>query len=86
MACEDYPCCGHELGCCPDFDEDGKQLNMKCVCTATLPLNNPSSLCDSCLRGDPNDPDFDPFEDERYCGSDDDDNMEDDDFEPDEEW
>ena len=18
MACEDFPCCGHEAGCCPD--------------------------------------------------------------------
>lgn len=55
--CEDFPCCGHELGCCPDFDpETGKQLNMKCVCGATLPLNNPTSLCAGCLR-DPDDPD-----------------------------
>ena len=31
--CEDFPCCGHELGCCPDFDEEtGEQLNMICVC------------------------------------------------------
>ncbi len=28
MACEDFPCCGHEPGCCPDFDESGRQLNM----------------------------------------------------------
>lgn len=49
--CEDFPCCGHELGCCPDYDaETGAQLNMKCVCGATVPLNNHSSLCDWCLR------------------------------------
>ena len=30
MACEDYPCCGHEAGCCPDFDQSGRQLNMRC--------------------------------------------------------
>lgn len=49
--CEDYPCCGHELGCCPDFDESGRQMNMKCVCGATVPLHNSSSLCDGCLQG-----------------------------------
>lgn len=50
MACEDYPCCGHELGCCPDFDESGRQLNMVCVCGAKLPVDNRSSCCDSCLN------------------------------------
>lgn len=49
MACEDFPCCGHEQGCCPDFDEAGKQLNMKCTCGATVPLHSRSSLCQSCL-------------------------------------
>jgi len=56
MACEDYPCCGHEAGCCPDYDESGKQLNMVCVCGAKLPVDNPSSLCDHCLSHDPDDP------------------------------
>lgn len=56
MACEDFPCCGHENGCCPDFDpETGKQLNMKCTCGATVPLGG-SSLCESCLSHDPDDP------------------------------
>lgn len=60
MACEDYPCCGHELGCCPDFDEDGRQLNMICVCGAKLPVNNRSSLCNGCLYGpEPDDADHD---------------------------
>lgn len=52
--CEDFPCCGHEAGCCPDFDENGNQLNMICVCGAKLPVNNKSSCCSSCLR-DPDD-------------------------------
>lgn len=57
MRCEDFPCCGHELGCCPDYDpETGVQLNMKCVCGAKLPINNRSSICDGCLI-DPDDPD-----------------------------
>lgn len=54
--CEDFPCCGHELGCCPDFDEAGRQLNMRCICGTVLPLNRRVSLCDGCLR-DPDDPD-----------------------------
>ena len=65
--CEDFPCCGHEAGCCPDFDESGKQLNMKCVCGATVPLTSRSSLCQSCLNAP--DPD-DPYGDERDYGTD----------------
>lgn len=66
--CEDFPCCGHEYGCCPDFDESGRQLNMKCVCGATVDINSRSSLCEGCLR-DPDDQtlrddDYDPDEDE----------------------
>ena len=49
--CEDFPCCGHELGCCPDF-EGGVQVNMKCVCGATVPIDSPSSLCDHCLNSE----------------------------------
>jgi hypothetical protein len=61
--CEDYPCCGHELGCCPDFDDNtGQQLNMICTCGAKLPINNPSSICDGCLNrpapGDERDQDY----------------------------
>ena len=50
MSCEDYPCCGHEAGCCPDYDESGRQTNMICTCGAVLPANNPVSICNSCLR------------------------------------
>jgi hypothetical protein len=50
MSCEDFPCCGHEYGCCPDYDESGRQLNMKCICGAVLPLDAPSSICNICLR------------------------------------
>ena len=56
MPCEDYPCCGHEAGCCPDYDDAGRQLNMKCVCGATVPIDSRSSLCDHCLNHDPDDP------------------------------
>lgn len=47
--CEDFPCCGHELGCCPDYDDDGRQLNMKCTCGATLPVDARYSICDACM-------------------------------------
>lgn len=49
--CEDFPCCGHEAGCCPDFDaETGEQLNMICVCGAKLPIDAPYSICAGCMR------------------------------------
>lgn len=64
--CEDFPCCGHENGCCPDFDGSGRQLNMRCTCGATLPVNARYSICDSCMRS-PSDPYDEPFGyDEEY--------------------
>lgn len=48
--CEDFPCCGHEQGCCPNFDEFGRQLDMVCTCGARLPVNNRYSICDGCLN------------------------------------
>ena len=50
--CEDFPCCGHEAGCCPDYDASGKQLNMRCTCGAVLPVNNRYSICDGCMDSD----------------------------------
>lgn len=69
--CEDFPCCGHEAGCCPDYDEGGRQLNMVCVCGKKLPLDNGLSLCRSCLRGPREDwgpEEWDEYaEDQRYA-------------------
>lgn len=48
--CEDFPCCGHEMGCCPDYDESGQQLNMKCTCGATVPLTSRYSICEGCME------------------------------------
>jgi len=49
--CEDFPCCGHESGCCPDFDaETGEQLNMKCTCGAKVPRGSRFSICSGCLE------------------------------------
>lgn len=62
--CEDFPCCGHEPGCCPDYDESGRQLNMVCTCGVKLPVDNRYSICDACLRRDDdyNDPGRDYYE------------------------
>jgi hypothetical protein len=62
--CEDFPCCGHEAGCCPDYDESGRQMNMKCVCGAKLPVNARFSICAGCMR-DPDD-----YGDEDYAHGD----------------
>jgi len=44
MNCEDYPCCGHEAGACPD--ENGA---FPCAsCGSTLPKGNRSAICDGC--------------------------------------
>lgn len=65
--CEDWPACGHELGCCPDYDADtGKQLNMKCTCGATLPITRRFSICDGCMNRGSDDDYFGP--DYRYGG------------------
>lgn len=50
--CEDFPCCGHEPGCCPRYNESGEQLDMVCVCGRRLPIDNPTSICDSCLESE----------------------------------
>ena len=42
--CEDFPCCGHEPGDCPD--ESGR---FTCVmCGVRLPKKAPSSICRRC--------------------------------------
>ena len=47
-SCEDFPCCGHELGCCPRTN-DGV-YHMVCTCGATLPADARFSICDGCMR------------------------------------
>lgn len=42
--CEDYPCCGHEAGDCPD--SEGR---FKCViCGRRMPIGQTSSICNYC--------------------------------------
>jgi hypothetical protein len=44
--CEDYPCCGHEAGDCPD-----SQGRFTCVeCGKRLSRKATSSICPKCLR------------------------------------
>jgi len=69
--CEDFPCCGHEMGCCPRFDESGRQLDMVCTCGARLPVNNRYSICDRCLRMD-EDGCYDEYEDDHEDDEDED--------------
>jgi rubrerythrin len=48
--CEDYPCCGHYAGSCPDRDGQGNEI-YRCVgCGNRLPQNSKSSLCKDCLK------------------------------------
>lgn len=68
--CEDFPCCGHEAGCCPDYDESGKQINMICTCGAKLPINNRYSICDSCLNDLDGDEGYEPDYDDPHDYSD----------------
>lgn len=74
MSCEDWPCCGHEHGFCPSFDEDGNQLDMKCTCGKSLPVNSRYSICNDCMNADDEDPHADAWEEEdEEVDSDDDD-------------
>jgi hypothetical protein len=45
MRCEDFPCCGHEQGDCPD-----SQGRFTCVeCDKRLSKKATSSICGKCL-------------------------------------
>lgn len=67
MSCLDFPACGHEMGCCPDFDAAGNQLNMVCLCGATLPMSSRSSICKACLHADDEDEeDYDAADEDEY--------------------
>lgn len=46
MRCEDFPCCGHEDGDCPDSEGRFRC----CICDRLLEKNSRSSICSSCNR------------------------------------
>ena len=72
MRCEDFPCCGHELGCCPSFDpETGKQTDMRCTCGASVPITSQYSICAGCLNAPDSEGGYDP-DDGRVYNDDDD--------------
>jgi len=50
MACEDYPCCGHESGDCPRIDSKGRNRWTCVECGKTLPLKAQSSICLPCQK------------------------------------
>ena len=62
--CEDYPCCDHGEGGCPDRDEKGRKT-YKCVqCGASLPHDTTSSICIKC-RTNPRRSPYTSWPDER---------------------
>lgn len=44
--CEDYPCCGHSNGECPNSDDT---FNC-CQCGKKLKKDTTSSLCNRCIQ------------------------------------
>lgn len=51
IMCEDFPCCGHEHGCCPRY-ENGVQMDMVCTCGQRLPVDNGVSICNACVNAE----------------------------------
>jgi len=48
--CEDFPCCGHAAGDCPEIDSKGREV-WRCVeCGKRLPRTATSSICAKCQR------------------------------------
>lgn len=47
--CEDWPCCGHEPGECPDYDRKGNVIRKCAGCQARIPVNSRYSLCQGCM-------------------------------------
>ena len=65
MACEDYPCCGHEAGGCPQIDENGAE-RFRCACCSVLMAPKArSAVCEPChKRRRASDEDFEPYYDD----------------------
>ena len=64
MACEDYPCCGHEAGGCPQIDENGAE-RFRCACCSVLMAPKArSAVCEPCHKRRASDEDFEPCYDD----------------------
>jgi hypothetical protein len=50
MACEDYPCCGHEAGDCPRITKSGREVYRCVECRHELPRGARSSICLRCQK------------------------------------
>ena len=48
--CEDFPCCGHEVGDCPTVDRHGNNRWTCVECGKRLSLKATSSICSKCQR------------------------------------
>jgi len=40
------------MGCCPDYDAEGRQMNMVCVCGARIPITSRFSICEGCMNAE----------------------------------
>ena len=47
VRCEDWPCCGHAEGDCPQYTKSGR---LRCTCGRPLPKNSRYSICRQCLQ------------------------------------
>jgi Zn-finger protein len=50
MACEDFPCCGHEAGDCPTRDREGREVWTCVECRKPLRRGATSSICARCRK------------------------------------
>lgn len=60
--CEDYPCCGHERGDCPQPDSKGRPRWTCVECGKRLSLKASSSICEPCQRRMSRRRDYDDFD------------------------
>lgn len=48
MRCEDFPCCGHEAGGCPQIDENGAERFHCARCSVLMAPKARSAVCEPC--------------------------------------
>lgn len=50
MSCEDFPCCGHEPGGCPTYNENGEEFFPCACCGSIMPPRATSAVCAPCHK------------------------------------